>query len=86
MTRFRSCATSRRKTMVAILTVVLSLAILSGVPIPAVSPVVRSQQQAAKGPASIQTEAVPVIAPGSAYRQRNLISDVPGLAQLRIPY
>lgn len=42
-----------------------------------------SAQQGPQGPSA--PDAVPVIAPGSAYRQTNLLSDVPGLAPVLDP-
>ena len=40
---------------------------------------------AAQQPTSITPDVVPPIAPGSAYRQTNFISDIPGLAPLQDP-
>ena len=42
-------------------------------------------ERAAGSVAAAQEPNIPVIAPGSAYRQTNLISDVPGLAPVLDP-
>jgi len=39
----------------------------------------------AKHKADVQQQNIPIVAPGSAYRQTNFVSDVPGLANLQDP-
>src|SRR5207302_4809749 len=39
----------------------------------------------AQQPSGVSPESVPVIAPGSAYRQTNLMSDIPGFAPVLNP-
>jgi uncharacterized protein (TIGR03118 family) len=78
MLRPRPANTLVRKPASAVLAALLVLAFL-----PAVPPASRVAAQTAGG--DTQLPNIPVIAPGSAYRQTNLISDVPGLAPIEDP-
>ena len=71
-----SLSTRGRVTVGLILTAFFLLALLSA---RSVRPVI------AQEPAGVSPEVVPPIAPGSAYRQTNLISDIPGLAPVLDP-
>jgi uncharacterized protein (TIGR03118 family) len=72
---------ARRPSAVAALLLLSSL-VFAGMPAPLAG------QASAQGAASAQEvtpDAIPVIAPGSAYRQTNLVSDLPGFALIQDP-
>jgi uncharacterized protein (TIGR03118 family) len=64
--------------------VLCCLATIAAIACSLLSPTVNSQSQQGDDDV-IRPDAVPIISPGSAYRQINLISDVPGLATLQDP-
>jgi uncharacterized protein (TIGR03118 family) len=74
----RPAKTRVRKSVSAALTALLVLAFLPGAP-----PSSRVAAQAAGD--DIQLTNIPAVPPGQAYRQTNLISDVPGLAPVQDP-
>jgi len=75
--RFTFSLSTRGRVLVGlILTAFLLLAVLSG---RSLRPVTAQQS------AGVSPEGVPPIAPGSAYRQTNLLSDIPGLAPVLDP-
>ena len=81
MPRSRSKLFRARKFFGVALTLLLAFAFLPGLPAPTRARVVAAP--AAQGRRG--DPQVPVIAPGSAYRQTNFISDIPGLAPLLDP-
>src|SRR5947209_1756579 len=82
MPRSRSKLFRSRKFFGVALTLLLAFAFLPGLPAPARARVVAAAPAAQGQRGDPQ---VPVIAPGSAYRQTNLISDIPGLAPFLDP-
>jgi hypothetical protein len=78
MLRSRPAKTRVRKSVSAVLTALLFLVFLPAGP-PA------SRVAAQSGGDVIQNPNIPNIAPGSAYRQTNLITDIPGLAPVLDP-
>ena len=83
MFRVRSRVTRARKIFGVALTLLLAFAFLPGLPTPTRARVVAAAPAAQAGQNG--GPQVPVIAPGSAYRQTNFISDIPGLAPLLDP-
>ena len=82
MPRSRSKLFRARKIFGVALTLLLSFAFLPGLPAKTRARVVVAAPAAQGQRGDPQ---VPVIAPGSAYRQTNLISDIPGLAPFLDP-
>src|SRR5256714_58793 len=82
MPRSRSKLFRSRKFFGVALTLLLSFAFLPGLPTTTRARVVAAAPAAQGQRGDPQ---VPVIAPGSAYRQTNLISDIPGLAPILDP-
>src|SRR5437764_4691876 len=83
MPRSRSKLFRSRKIFGVALTLLLSFAFLPGLPATTTRARVAAAAPAAQGQRG--DPQVPVIAPGSAYRQTNFISDIPGLAPLLDP-
>jgi uncharacterized protein (TIGR03118 family) len=71
-----------RKSFSFALTMLLIIVALPCVPAPTSS---RAAAAAKAAPDDGQNQNIPVIAPGSAYRQTNLVSDIPGLAPILDP-
>ncbi len=63
----------------------VGLVVFIGFLIAVISPSLFVAPAGAQQPSGVSPESIPVIAPGSAYRQTNLISDIPGFAPVLDP-